>query len=237
MLRRLLFAEQGLLQARERSGMLLALALALVLALAGFVLAARPVLVCVAIALVGSAWRLGALVAGGIVAIPRTSRSGYRRVAGRRTRGQRRPTPRPRRGHRRAGLGVLHDQAKSSPDEGPEQRTHDHQMLAATAKRSVHRASKVEHNPDNVANARRAKPRELDLALSADQLAATEVRCLAAWTPSSSARTTSLNPAKEGCRLRRGQVANHLGAEQRPRFEAGAGCRTPQAPPASMREG
>ena len=53
MLRRLLFAEQGLLQARERSGMLLALAL--VLALAGLVLPARPVLVCVAIALVGSA--------------------------------------------------------------------------------------------------------------------------------------------------------------------------------------
>ena len=189
MLRRLSFAEQGLLQARERSGMLLALAL--VLALARFVLAARPVLVCVAIALVGSAWRLGALVAGGIVAIPRTSRSGWQRVAARRTRGQRRPTPRPRRGHRHADLGVLHDQAKSSPDEGPEQRTHDHQMLAATAKRSVHRASKVEHNPDNVANARRAKPRELELAVSADQLAATEVRCLAAWTPSRSARTTS----------------------------------------------
>ena len=167
MLRRLLFAEQGLLQARERSGMLLALALALVLALAGFVLAARPVLVCVAIALVGSAWRLCALVAGGIVAIPRTSRPGCWGVAGRRTRGQRRFTPRPRRGHRCAGLGVLHDQAESSPDEGHEQRTHDHQMLAATAKRSVHRASKVEHNPDNVANARRAKPRELELAVSA----------------------------------------------------------------------
>ena len=213
--------------------MLLALA-GLVLALAGLVLPARPVLVRVAIALVGSAWRLGALVAGGIVAIPRTSRPGWRRVAARRTRGQRRPTPRPRRGQRCAGLGVLCDQAESSPDEGPEQCARDHQELAATAKRSVHRASQLEYNPDNVANARRAKPWELELAVSADQLAATEVRCLAAWTPSSSARTTSLNPAKEGCRLRRGQVAKDAAAEQPPRFEAGVGVSAPPDPvPAS----
>jgi hypothetical protein len=152
----------------ERSGVLLAFALAgLVLALAGLILTARPVLVRVAIALGGSAWRRGALVARGIVAIPRTSRPGWRRVAARRTRGQRRPTPRPRRHHRRAGLGILSDQAESSPDESPEQRTHDHQELAAMAKRSVHRAFKLEHNPDNVANARRAKPQELELAVSA----------------------------------------------------------------------
>ena len=166
MLHRLSFAQQGLLQARERSGMLLALA-GLVLALAGLVFPARPILVRVASALVGSAWRLGALVPRRIVAIPRTSRPGWRRVAARRTRGQRRPTPRPRRHHRRAGLGILSDQAESSPDESPEQRTHDHQELAAMAKRSVHRASQLEYNPNNVAKARRAKPRELELAVSA----------------------------------------------------------------------
>ena len=49
------------------------LALALVFAFAGLVLPARPVLLSVAIALVGSAWRLGALLARGIVAIPSTS--------------------------------------------------------------------------------------------------------------------------------------------------------------------
>jgi hypothetical protein len=133
----------------------------------GLVPATCPTLVRVAIPLVGSAWRLGALVARGIVAISRTSRPGWRRVAGRRTRGQRRPTPRPHRHYRRAGLGVLCDEAESSPDEGPNQRAYDNQNLATTAKRSVHRASKLEHNPDNVANARRAKPRELELALSA----------------------------------------------------------------------
>jgi hypothetical protein len=64
MLRRL-FRQQGLLQVRERSGVLLALAPALVLALAlaGLVLTACPILLRVAIPLVGSAWRLGALVA------------------------------------------------------------------------------------------------------------------------------------------------------------------------------
>jgi hypothetical protein len=158
MLRRLLFAQHGPLQARERSAVLLALAFAFVFAFAfaGLVLAARPVVLSVAIALVGSAWRLGALGAGGIAAIPRTSRLGWRRVAARRTRGQRRSTPRPRR-YRCAGLGVLCDQAEGGPDEGPHQRAHDHQMLAATAKRSVHRASKVEHNPHNVARVRRAQ--------------------------------------------------------------------------------
>jgi hypothetical protein len=153
MLAALSFAQQGLLQARERSGELLAL----VFAFAGLVLPARPVLLRVAISLVGLAWRLGAQGAGGIVAIPRTSRPGCWGVAGGRTRGQRRSTPGPRRGDRRAGLGVLCDQAQSSPDEGPEQRAHDHQELAATAKRSVHRASKIEHNPDNVARARRGQ--------------------------------------------------------------------------------
>jgi hypothetical protein len=119
----------------EPSRVLLVLVLAgLVFALAGLVLTARPVLLRVAIALVGSARRLGALVAGGIAAIPRTSRPGWRRVAGSRTRGQCRPTPRPRRGDRRAGLGILHDQAEGGPNEGPEQRAHDHQELAATAK-------------------------------------------------------------------------------------------------------
>ena len=148
----------GLLPAREPSEGLLALdGLVFACVFAGLVLPARPVLLRFAIALVGSAWRLGALVAGGIVAIPRTSRSGCWRVGGRWTRGQRRPTPRPRCGDRRAGLGVLCDQAESGPDEGPHQRAHDHQNLAATAKRSVHRASKIEHNPDNVANVRRGQ--------------------------------------------------------------------------------
>jgi hypothetical protein len=36
--------------------------------------------------------------------------------------------------HRRAGLGVLCDQAEGGPDEGPHQRARDNQMLAATAK-------------------------------------------------------------------------------------------------------
>jgi hypothetical protein len=52
---------------------LLALAFALVFAFAGPVLPARPIVVRVAIALVGSAWQLGALLARGIVAIPSTS--------------------------------------------------------------------------------------------------------------------------------------------------------------------
>jgi hypothetical protein len=153
MLRRRSFAQQGLLQARERSAVLLAL----VFAFALLVLPTRPVLLSFAIALVGSAWRLGALVAGGIVAIPSTSRPGCWGVASRRTRGQRRPTPKPRRRYRRAGLGVLHDQAEGGPDEGPHQRAHDHQELAATAKRSVHRASQLEHNPHNLARARRGQ--------------------------------------------------------------------------------
>jgi hypothetical protein len=127
-----------------------------VLTLAGFVLtvaaglvpAAFPILVPFAIPLVGSVWRLGALLAGGIVAIgsiPGTGRPGCWGVATRRAHGQHRSTCPPRRRHRRAGSGVLHDQPEGDTDEGPQQRTHRDQELASTANRSVHRASKVEH--------------------------------------------------------------------------------------------
>jgi hypothetical protein len=132
LLRRLSFAQQRLLQARERSRVLLALAL--VFAFARLVLPARPVLLRVAVALVGSAWRLGALVARGIVAIPRTSRPG---CWGDGWSADSRPAPLHARAparHRRAGLGVLCDQAEGGPDEGPHQRARDNQMLAATAK-------------------------------------------------------------------------------------------------------
>ena len=54
------------------------------------------------------------------------------------------------------GLGFLYHQADGSPDEGPEQRAHDNQELTTTAKRLVHRASKVEH-PHYVAEAPRAQ--------------------------------------------------------------------------------
>jgi hypothetical protein len=148
----------GLLPAREPSEGLLALAgLVFAFVFAGLVLPARPVLLRFAIALsrVGLAARRAGCRRNRCHS--RTSRSGCWRVGGRWTRGQRRPTPRPRCGDRRAGLGVLCDQAESGPDEGPHQRAHDHQNLAATAKRSVHRASKIDHNPDNVANVRRGQ--------------------------------------------------------------------------------
>jgi hypothetical protein len=90
---------------------------------AGLVPAACPILVCSAMPLVGSVWRLGALVAGGLVAIssiPGTNRPGCWRLAARQTRGQRRPTCTPWRCRRRAGLGVLYDQAEGNPDDGPE---------------------------------------------------------------------------------------------------------------------
>jgi hypothetical protein len=146
--------------------------------------------VSVPVPFVGSVWRLGALVSGGIVAIPGTSRPGCGGLAVRRTRGQRRPTPRPRR-YRHAGLGALHDQAEGSPDDGPEQGAHDDQNLAAMTKRSVHRASMFEHDPDNVASAHEPKRRPLDLGLSADQLNATEICCLALSATSRSARNAS----------------------------------------------
>jgi hypothetical protein len=45
----------------------------------------------------------------------------------------------------------------------------------------------------------------------------------------------SLNPANEGYRLRRGQVAKDAAAEQPPRFEAGVGVSGPPDPaPASV---
>ena len=112
-----------------------------------------------AIPLVGSVWRLGALLAGGLVAIgsiPGTSRPGCWGVATRRAHGQYRSTCPSRRRHRRAGLGFLYHQAEGRSDEGPEQRAHDNQELTTTAKRLVHRAFKVEH-PHYVAEAPRAQ--------------------------------------------------------------------------------
>jgi hypothetical protein len=138
-------------------GVLLVLALAglVPIVAAGLVPAAVAVLMGFAIPLVGSVWRLGALLAGGLVAIgsiPGISRPGCWGVATRRAYGQHRSTCPSRRRHRRAGLGFLYHQAEGSPDEGPEQRAHDNQELATTAKRLVHRASKVEH-PHYVAEA------------------------------------------------------------------------------------
>ena len=157
MLRRL-FRQQGLLQVRERSGVLLALAPALVLALAlaGLVLTACPILLRVAI-------RLSGRPGGSARWLPEESLPSQNQPPGMLEDGcsgdaRLAPPHAPaRRRHRRAGLGILRDQAESSPDEGPEQRAHDHQMLAATAKRSVHRASKLEHNHHNLAKARRGQ--------------------------------------------------------------------------------
>jgi hypothetical protein len=42
-------------------------------------------------------------------------------------------------------MGAVHGQAYGDSTEGPEQGAHDHQKLAATAKRSRHRLSNVEH--------------------------------------------------------------------------------------------
>lgn len=117
------------------------------LSLVGFVRAAFAVLVGVAVPLARSVRRVGALVACGIVAIRPivgTRRPGCWGLAARRARGQRRPACTPGCRHRRAGLGVLHGQAEGNPDEGPEQRGYHDQELAATAKRSVHIASKLE---------------------------------------------------------------------------------------------
>ena len=141
--------------------MLLVLALAglVLIVAAGLVPAACPVLVSLAVPIVGPVRLLGALVACGIVAvgsIPGTSRPGCWGVATRRAHGQYRSTCPSRRRHRRAGLGFLYHQAEGSPDEGPEQRAHDNQELTTTAKRLVHRAFKVEH-PHYVAEAPRAQ--------------------------------------------------------------------------------
>ena len=58
--------------------------------------------------------------------------------------GQHRHAFRLGRGDRLAGLGVLHQQGQADSEDGPEQRPHDNQELAKTAKRSVHGSSRVE---------------------------------------------------------------------------------------------
>src|SRR5215217_4303640 len=94
-------------------GVLLVLGLAglVLIVAAGLVPAAVAVLMGFAIPLVGSVQRLGALLAGGLVAIgsiPGTSRPGCWRVATRRAHGQHRSTCPSRRRHRRTGLGFLY---------------------------------------------------------------------------------------------------------------------------------
>ena len=92
--------------------------------------------------LVGPVRQLGALPAGGRIAIglmARTSRLSCGGLAARRRRGQRRGPGRSRRSNRRAGLGALHSQAEDNPDQGAEDCANGDQELAATAKRSVHR--------------------------------------------------------------------------------------------------
>jgi hypothetical protein len=81
-------------------------------------------------AVVGSVRRLGALAAGGgiaIGAIPGTNRLGRGGLAAGWMGGQRRPACPPRGRGRGAGLGVFHGQAEGNADEGPEQCAHDYQ--------------------------------------------------------------------------------------------------------------
>jgi hypothetical protein len=47
--------------------------------------------------------------------------------------------------NRRAGLRVSHGQAEDNPAQGAEERAHDDQGLAATAGRSVHKASRLDN--------------------------------------------------------------------------------------------
>ena len=125
--------------------------------MAVLVLAAFAVLPGVGMPLVGSVRRLGPLAPRSIVArcqTPRTSGPGCRGLAARGARSQRHPMSRSR--HSRVHSGVLHDQPKSNPDERAEQRTYYDQALAATAKRSLHKASEGEHTP-YVAEAPRAQ--------------------------------------------------------------------------------
>jgi hypothetical protein len=130
--------------------------LVLALVLAGLVLAAAAglipapfaFLVSFAMPLPGPVRRLGGLLAGGLVAMgstPGTSRPGGWGLAARRPRGQRRLAGTPWRRQGRAWLGVLHGQAEGNSDEGPEHCPDHDQLLAAMAKRSIHRASKVEY--------------------------------------------------------------------------------------------
>jgi hypothetical protein len=65
-------------------------------------------------------------------------------LAARRAGGQRRRPFRLGRGDPVAGVGVLHQQGQADAEDGPEQRSHDDQELAKSAKRSVHGVSRVE---------------------------------------------------------------------------------------------
>jgi hypothetical protein len=67
----------------------------------------------------------------------------------------------PRRRHRRAVLGVVHDQTESNTNERPEQRPDNDQELTATAKRTVHKASELETDLQHVAIPDTLKPEEV----------------------------------------------------------------------------
>jgi hypothetical protein len=72
-----------------------------------------------------------------------------------------RPACPPRRRHRRAVLGVVHDQTESNTNERPEQRPDNDQELTATAKRTVHKASKLETDLQYVAIPDTLKPEQV----------------------------------------------------------------------------
>jgi hypothetical protein len=91
-----------------------------------------------------ASWELAAREAGGLAA----------RGAG----GQHRRAFTPKRRNRAAGLGVLDDQGQDDAEDGPKQRPHDDQQLAEPAKRSIHRASKVERTLCRLPKPQEPKP-------------------------------------------------------------------------------
>jgi hypothetical protein len=72
--------------------------------------------------------------------------------------GQHRRAFTPKHRNRAAGLGVLDDQGQGDAEDGPEQRGHDDQELAEPAKRSIHRASKVERTLCTLPKPQEPKP-------------------------------------------------------------------------------
>jgi len=63
--------------------------------------------------------------------------------------------------NRRAGLRVSHGQAEDNPAQGAEERAHDDQGLAATAGRSVHKASRLDNTSHWLPESPAPKPRPL----------------------------------------------------------------------------
>ena len=151
-------------------------------------------------------------------------------VAARRTRGQRRPTPRPRAATAVLGWASSTIRPRAVPMRAP---TSAPTTTRCWPRRRSDRSTGPPRSNTTLTTLPKpaeAKRRELELGLSADQLAATEARCLAGGDVQIGTDHISLNPANEGYRLRRGQVANHAAAGQPPRFEAGVGVSAPPTP-------